>query len=223
MTAKTRTFLVVTALWGAFLAPQAALAEDPWTPAPERRPARVEPPYVNLDVLLGQKQMESDDWRPVQDQLELGLTGTFGAEDWPVYAAADVYRSSASDTVRGFDGFGNPVSVDVDGTTTELGFGVRKIFAVDALRPHFGAGIALVTASVNARASNGMSNSDSASGLGPWLAVGADIRAGNNLNVGMLLRWSSADVELNGVSGDAGGLHFGITLGAGFGSASGQQ
>lgn len=177
-------------------------------------------PYVNLDALLGQKQLDSDDWRPIGDQLELGVAGTFGGEMWPVQIAGDFYRSAGQDTIRGYDQFGDPVSVDVEGDTTELGFGVRKIFVADALRPHVGAGLAFVSASVRARADNGQSASDSDTAIGPWIAAGAMIRAGSNMNIGLLVRWSSATVDLNGYDGDAGGLHFGVTIGAGFGSAS---
>ena len=196
---------------------------SPASPSPGAPRATGLGPYVNLDVLLAQKQMESDDWRPVENQLELGIMGTFGGESWPIQAAGDFYRSAGSDTLQGFDEFGNPLSVDVEGTTTEIGLGVRKIFVADVFRPHVGAGLAMVSASVHAKASNGFSNSDSDSAFGPWVAAGASIRAGNNLNVGLLVRWSAANIEMNGVDADAGGLHFGITVGAGFGSAAGQR
>lgn len=180
-------------------------------------------PYVNLDALFAQKQMDSDDWRPIQDQLELGVAGTFGGETWPVQIAGDFYRSAGQDTVRGYDQFGDPVSVELEGDTTEIGFGVRKIFVADALRPHVGAGLAFVSASVRARASTGESASDSDSAVGPWIAAGAMVRAGTNVNIGLLVRWSTATVDLNGYDGDAGGLHFGVTIGAGFGSASSRR
>ena len=180
-------------------------------------------PYVSVDVFLGQKQMKRDDWKPVEDQLEFGIAGTFGAAEWPAQIAADLYRSSGSKTV---DGYNNqtlePIDIDVEGTSTEIALGARKIFVVDMLRPHVGAGVAMISADFHARADGYGSQSESGNGTGVWVAAGAMMRAGDHVDIGLLARWSTAQFEVGNLGVDGGGLHFGLTIGGAFGSASGR-
>lgn len=184
------------------LAPSLALAQ-----------AAAPAPSPSLDgsvaLFLGRKSMDGNDWRPVQNQTELGVQTTWAQHSWPFAIAGDVFYSSDSGHVSGPLG-----SASVSATEIEVGLGARKVFVVQQLRPFVGVGLDIAHAEVSA--SPGSSGSDT--GVGAWLGGGATVRVTPQLDLGAQLRWSSAKVTMNDNSGDAGGLHFGVIVGYAFGA-----
>ena len=171
----------------------------------------------HVNFFLGQKSLDSDDWAPIDDQFEFGAVMSFGADDWPVHIAADVLTSVGEEDV--YDPFIGPVRIT--GSTIELDAGVRKIWKKGNVLPYLGAGIGIVTAALEV--DNGFATVDAAdAGLGLWAGTGVFFRLGGAFNLGLDVRYSSAEVDLDFGDGvvvrdvGAGGFHYGLLLGFGW-------
>lgn len=152
----------------------------------------------NVNVMYGQKNLDSDDWEPVEDQREYGLMLDFKAQNWPISIAVDVLFSDDDSTISG---------VKLEGETREFDIGVRKYFSVtDQFKPYIGGGLAYIYGEVSASFS-GLSASDDDSGIGFWLSGGAVYTFAQHYNIGVDLRYSDADIDIAGVDGEAGGTH----------------
>jgi len=154
-----------------------------------------------VNFFLGQKMLDKEDWEPAEDQSEFGAITTFGGEDWPVHIAADLLGSQEDVTEMG---------IDATASTTELDFGVRKIWGKNKLHPFLGGGLAVINGEIEAL---GVSVDDD--GTGYWIDGGLFWRLGKRFNIGFEARYSRADITLLGVDGDAGGEHIGLILGFG--------
>ena len=172
-------------------------------------------PGGEAHLFLGQKGLDSD-WNPVDDQTEYGINFNFGIGDWPVALAVDILTSedSGSYYYYGYD-------ADVDGETLELDVGVRKSFGERKVQPYLGGGIAYIDGELKIDVPAlgpvaTLSLSDAAVGL--WADVGVMFQLGERFNLGIDVRYSSADVDF-GVPGfgsievDAGGTHYGVVAG----------
>ena len=155
----------------------------------------------NVNFFLGGKQLEEDDWAPVDKQPEFGVLVDFKQQTWPVSIAIDVLGSSNTATKSG---------VDIEGYTFELNLGARKIWEISnsPIRPYIGGGLALVHAEFHA---DDVIDDDNATGI--WINGGVYWALTENINLGLDLRYSQADVTLYGVEGKAGGNHAGVVLG----------
>ncbi len=167
---------------------------------------------TQVNFFLGQKALDGE-WNPIDRQAELGAMMSFGRDAWPVRIAADVLVSGKDGTLPG--------AVDVKGTTFEIAPGVRKIWGKKAFHPFAGAGVAIVGARVELQ--NVVASVDDAGvSVGPWIDGGVFWRLGMRFNLGVDVRWSRANVDLDFGPGipspemDAGGLHYGLLLGFGW-------
>jgi hypothetical protein len=81
----------------------------------------------NINVLWGVKQLDEDDWGPLEEQDEFGISLDFKQTNWPVSIAIG-YLSSSDEQEEDYyiSGIGT-VNAKLKGETTELSFGVRKI------------------------------------------------------------------------------------------------
>ena len=158
----------------------------------------------NVNFILGQKALDEDDWTPpdLDTQRESGVEVTWGGESWPIQIATDFLASTKTDSLSG---------VDVQGTTWEWAFGVRKIWEAGPARPYLGGGLALVNVQVDIGSS---SPNDSA--LGTWIGGGVFWRLGSRFNIGLATRLSKATGNITNVDFEAGGLHYGLILGWGW-------
>ena len=158
----------------------------------------------NINFTLGAKALDDDDWEPVEDQGEFGINVDFRQKDWPVNIAVALIGAGAEDTYEG---------MDVESVTSELRFGVKKIWAPnETMRPFLGGGLALVTGDLEL-GYLGDKISDDDSGLGVWLEGGVYWTIGGAFNLGFEIGYSTAEVTLFGVDVDAGGGHAGLLLG----------
>jgi hypothetical protein len=138
---------------------------------------------------------------------------SFGRDDWPVHIAADVLFSGKDGSLPG--------GIDVSGGTFEAAVGVRKIWGWKSVHPYAGAGVAIVAAAIELDGPAG-SAEDSDATLGPWIGGGVMWRLGTRFDIGLDVRWSDGDVDLDFGGGatapglDAGGLHYGLLLGFGW-------
>lgn len=159
----------------------------------------------SINGFLGQKTLDSGDWEPLDQQVEIGAMLDIRGTNWPVSIAVDLLGSSDDATING---------VDVTGTTAEFNIGARKVFDLTGsqLHPYVGGGLALIAAEIEG-ASGGVKVSDDDTGTGYWVGGGAYWRFANNINLGMDVRYSNAEVDLFGITGEAGGTHAGLLVG----------
>jgi len=163
----------------------------------------------DLNLFLGVKSLNEDDWTPLDSHTELGLQGSWGPPEWPVAIATDIYGSFDSQDLLG---------IDISASTAEINLGVRKIWRTGSqqrVRPYIGGGIASISGTFEAE-SGGVKVSDDGSGVGAWLGGGIFWRLGPSFNLGMDLRLSTATINLYGVERNAGGGHFGVIAGFGW-------
>jgi len=52
----------------------------------------------NINVFMGGKQLEEDDWEPLDEQDEYGIMLDFKQESWPISIAIDFLSSSDKQT-----------------------------------------------------------------------------------------------------------------------------
>jgi hypothetical protein len=171
----------------------------------------------HVNFFLGQKSLDSDDWAPIDDQFEFGAVMSFGQESWPVHIAVDVLGSVGQEDVYD-DLLG---SVTLTGSTFEVDTGVRKIWKKGKTLPYIGAGVSVIGAALEL--DNGFSSVDAnGGGFGFWAGGGVFWRLGTRFNIGLDLRYSAAEVDLDFGSGvvahdvSAGGLQLGLLLGFGW-------
>jgi hypothetical protein len=170
----------------------------------------------HVDFFLGQKTLDSGEWDPIDRQAEFGVVMSFGRDEWPIHIVADVLVSGNDGTLVG------PIDVDVSGATFEAATGVRKIWGKKAFHPYAGAGIAILGASIEFDIPGVGIVDDSDSTIGPWVGGGLLWRLGTRFDIGLDVRWSSGDVDLDFGDGvtlpnlDAGGLQYGLLLGFGW-------
>jgi hypothetical protein len=159
-----------------------------------------------INFFFGQKDLD-EEWEPLDSQQAIGFELTFG-EQWPVAVAIDFLKSD-DDGRYAFEYGMNDYNVKIEAETQEIDAGVRYLFRKDKkVVPYIGGGLAYIDGELTVE---GISRSDSAVGF--WLAGGVNFRIGKVFNLGVDLRSSSADVEVEGFEVDAGGLAYGVLLG----------
>jgi opacity protein-like surface antigen len=162
----------------------------------------------NVNFFLGGKVLDEDDWAPLDEQPEFGILIDFKQHHWPVSIAIDLLHSR--------DDHGQFVGnnfLNVEGNTTELNLGVRKIWDhFPRVRPYIGGGLAIINAEVEASVSGAKVSVDD-TGAGFWINGGVYWTLGKSFNIGIDLRYSKAEVTFFNVDIEAGGVHTGLLLG----------
>jgi len=187
-----------------------AISDEALFPLQDRRRDPPRARYVeglwegNIRIFLGGKALDEDDWEPVENQAEFAILSDFGPAGWPVHFAADLrFGASEEEDFLGFD---------LISTSWELNLGVRRVFETGtSVKPFIGGGISFGGAEIELDG-----DSESESGVGIWLDFGVDFGLGGPVSLGFEFCFSFIPVEIVGVDTDAGGGHFGITLGFGF-------
>ena len=167
----------------------------------------------NVNFFLGAKFLEEDDWEPVDEHVEGGILVDFKQQWFPFSIAIDLlYSGNDQDMgvhVFGFGTFG----AHVESRTTEVNLGIRKIWEKsETVRPFVGGGLAIINAELNSKAL-GVSESDDDTGVGAWIDAGIYWTLNKQFNIGVDARWSRAEVDLYGITGQAGGWHIGAMAG----------
>jgi len=176
-------------------------------------PALAAGPGGNLNLFLGAKTLDENDWL-ANAHGELGLMFDIGGEDWPVALAVDLLGSSGD-----FDGLvysywdRGIYYYEEEVRTRELNLGVRKYWELHGnMHPYFGGGLALVELKAKGRLDGGPTYRDSGSGSGLWLGGGIQWRF-EQFNLGFDIRSSFAEVDLASGDYQGGGGHAGVVLG----------
>lgn len=158
----------------------------------------------NVNFLLGVKNLEEDDWEPVERQTEFGINVDFKQSNWPISLAFGFSTSYDDDTVEG---------LYIEGITSEFYFGIKKVFNDHAnVRPYMGVGLASIYAEADVEL-YGITVTEDDSALGIWFGGGVYFTIAPHLNLGFDVRYSDAEVTLAGYDFEAGGLHYGVLIG----------
>jgi hypothetical protein len=167
----------------------------------------------NVNFFLGAKSLDSSEWSPNDNQVAFGAVMSFGQKDWPVQIAGDVLVSGDETTSGG---------VKTTSATFEFDPGIRwLILKKGTVFPYIGGGVGIIGAAVKVE-NNFLSVDAADASLGLWTDAGVFFRLGSNFNIGLDLRYSTADVDLdygNGVVAQnvsAGGFSFGLLMGFGW-------
>jgi len=185
--------LVSIALWHL-----AACASVPTGDAPEPAAERV----TNVAVHLGARQLDEDDWEPVDQPAALGIELDSYRPDQLVGFELGVQGSEDDDDFRD-SVLGN---VDVEAKFWEVYAGVRKTWAPGGsrVRPYVGGGVTYLDADVEVDVPGLGSASDDDSSLGLYLHGGVDWQVVGGLLLGFDLRAVvGTDISLAGVDSNA--------------------
>lgn len=167
----------------------------------------------NVNVFLGQKSLDENDWAPLEHHAEGGVLVDFKKQNWPVSIAVDILGSVRMGTVVDTD-----PTVDLESYTSEIDVGVRKIWKVSGSsnrpRPYVGGGIAFVHGEILAtNNATGFTVTEYDNGTGVWINGGVYWTLAQHFNLGLDLRYSKAEIKLYDVDVEAGGTHVGLLLG----------
>ena len=157
----------------------------------------------NVSLFYGSKSLDEVEWRPVDDQDEIGLMLDVQFSDLPLSVAFDYLTSDDTGIFEG-DTY--------KGETTELHIGIRQyIDEGNALVPYIGGGVATIEGEYSGR---GRLETDEATGL--WVGIGFNWMLGKKFHIGADFRYSSAELTLFNREVDGGGVHLGATAGFSF-------
>lgn len=159
----------------------------------------------NINAFLGYKYMDEDDWMDeFQEQTEGGILFDIQKKDWSVCAVLESMYSMGDDEING---------VDIEVATTEVLLGVGKTWAPNAtIRPYVRGGI--VFASVEQEMSYGLeSESVDGSGTGFGLSGGVYWSISQHFNLGLGVRYTKAELDVEGYDVECGGTHSGLVIG----------
>ena len=159
----------------------------------------------NINVTLGMNFMDNDDWKPLDEQKEIGVNIDL-CGNAPIALTLGYCRSSDGENIDG---------LDIDTSASEIRVGIKKIWEVDDnVNLFLGGGYTHIA--VDADISNGeqyLSVNDDDSAHGGWIGCGAYMTINETVNLGVQVEYSRADVELFGVGADAGGTHVALIVG----------
>lgn len=184
-------------------------------------------------LLLGQKALDEDDWEPVDSHTQYGVGANFGKVDWPVLIHVDI-RMSSDDATEDYSYYGYTYGYEFDVDTTEFNVGVMKRFRDgEKAQPYVGGGASWIKGEATIRVFSDYfpakqsfeyraSADDSA--IGFWAGGGVMFMLGEKFNLGLDLRYSTADIEIDveefllskqagTIDLDAGGMAYGVTFG----------
>lgn len=160
---------------------------------------------ANMNLLLGAKFLDGDDWPYTAGHAEGGVSLDLRGARSIVGLEARLLSSESAT---------NPVFLvgDFRSETTEVAFGLRLTFSYDrGLRTYLAGGPVYIDASRTTP-----SGTTSGSGNGLWLAGGVYWVLGGQLNLGADLMVSGANVNLGGTEVHGGGAHLHLILGVHF-------
>jgi len=185
---RVRPILIVLSLCAFLLVPFTAVGAEVagWT--------------GNVNLSLGLKFLDGD-WVPVDIQAATAVQLDFRKTDWPVSVAIDYLHSEDDDNFF----------VHHKGSTWEFDLGARKVFeGLWVIRPFVGGGLAIINGALKDEGSH-IDGSDT--GVGVWVNGGFYFTLLQHFNIGAQVRYSTADVKIQGEKVDAGGTMAGLMLG----------
>ncbi len=177
----------------------------------------------NVNGLVGIKMLDDSDWGDFDDQTEIGIMADFGMDSWPLSLSANLLYSSDSTS----DYHDNEINdtyyytyYGEDATTVELNLGVKKIWPLAGrFNLYVAGGLAVIYGEMEITRADNLSGSyrdtdrEDDTGLGGWGGVGCYFTFANHVNLGVDLRYSTAEIDMYNDEIDAGGVHVGMLVG----------
>ncbi len=149
----------------------------------------------NINLLLGKHYLDDDVWDDLDldEQDSIGLMFDIQPARWPVALAFDLLKSDES-------------AHGIDGETQEIAGGVRwySPMVSNILRFYAGGGLALIEAEIE---------DEDDDDFGIWLNGGLTFIIAKHVNLGLDVRYSTAEVELYGEDVDVDGLRTSFLIG----------
>ena len=158
----------------------------------------------NFNTFWGVKLLDQPGSSSYDEKWDVGLEYDFRRRDWPINIAIDLFYSFEQNNIC-LPGGGK---ADHDTRITDINIGIRKLWQLnDDIRAFAGGGPALISfyekiESIHDRDMN----------PGYWIHGGA-YWTFNDLNVGIEIRHTNADVHVFGINREAGGEHYGLIIG----------
>lgn len=167
----------------------------------------------NVNLFLGEKFLDKDDWEPMDKRREAGILMDVKHRSLPFSIAFDVLYAQDKDDISSLDLGIGPFYTEVESRIIEFDVGVRKIWECPKnIRPFVGIGLANIVGEVEAK-TFGSSVSDEDIGYGMWADIGAYVTLAERFNVGFEARWSNVQINLYGAEARVGGWHVGALTG----------
>ena len=157
----------------------------------------------SVNIFFGAKSLDSADWAPVEEQMEVGVKFDIGEKGKNWKFAFDILSSDTTDSSLG---------IDVTGSTSEMNIGARYYSDPSGQGAFFGVGLSFIDVEMEIAGFG----SNSASGTGVWFELGASMKAADNLNLGIDMIISQATIDWLGIEVEGGGTHFGFFAGFSF-------
>lgn len=178
----------------------------------------------NVNGVAGIKMLKESDWGHFDDQAEVGVMADFKRASWPMSMSANLLYSRDSSSDYHDNEIGDTYYYTYyaeEASTAELNLGVKKIWApADRFNFYVGGGLAVIYGEMEITRANNLSSgtywdrdTEDDAGLGGWGAVGCYVTFASHLNIGVDLRYSSAEIDLYDKDIDAGGVHVGLLVG----------
>jgi hypothetical protein len=156
----------------------------------------------NINMILGQKYLDEDDWAPVEDQAALGVMFDITPAGSPIAFAIDIIATEDSADV--YDPF-DDIYYEATGETREIDLGIRWYTPPSAFRGYIGGGLALINAEITV-SEFGYEASEDDDAVGFFINGGFVVTLARHLNLGLNARYSQAEVDIAGYEIEAGGL-----------------
>lgn len=166
---------------------------------------------MRVGIYLGQRNLDEDDYEPVDEQGVLGIEFVHEARDSVVGWEFGLAGSAAEETeqVLGSD-------VDVEATTGEVYAGLRKSLGSGRFRPYIGGGIAYIQSELEVSTPLGSADVDDGSVAG-YLHIGVSFDLTPGFFIGLDLRaLVGSDLEYEGFDSDADYEQLALTVGGAF-------
>ena len=154
----------------------------------------------HVRLLGGLKLIDDSSWGPLDEHQEVGIAFDAKQEGWPFHAAIDVLYSTDDST----SDFGTS-----EGETIELNVGFRRYIGHHSrmVQGYVGGGLALISSRIDWSVPQLGASSADGEGVGYWLDGGVFVRLAQKFDIGLSLRYSSADADLIGNTIESGGVH----------------
>ena len=159
----------------------------------------------HISGLIGLKTMDSNDWPDLYNHFSMGITFDIKKDSWPVSFVLDIADTGDKHKHDGMEDLGH---------TTELHFGIRKIFINQnsRIQPYVGGGVSSIYAEQEFEVNN-VSTEEDDSTVGIWLGAGMYYEMNPKFVLGLDVRYSDGEVTLFDEDLNAGGLYTGVTGG----------
>jgi len=167
----------------------------------------------DVNISIGRRNLNPDNWKPVEGQTALGIDANFGKKEWPVRILLGASSSIGNGTVSDSGG-----SYDVEGKTTELSAGARVGRSYSGFTPYLAAGASWITAEVASNPNTSVKKSATDSFKpGYFITGGVTYRFQKIFNIGVAARYLGwTDVTLFGANGDADYIQYSLVIGWGW-------